>query len=123
MFKLYRELQRLVDQCSKKEILLLIGDFNAKVGEDTDRRGCGTFGLGVQNERGEMLLDGLETNKLIAVNTCFRHRKGQRWTWIQPGGRCRNQIDFIVTRRKDSRECEDARALPSADCGSDHQMV
>ena len=53
---------------------MVIGDFNAKIGENTDQHGCEKFGLGVMNERGDRLLDWVEDNTLIAVNMSFRHR-------------------------------------------------
>uniref|UniRef100_H3AEA7 Endonuclease/exonuclease/phosphatase domain-containing protein n=1 Tax=Latimeria chalumnae TaxID=7897 RepID=H3AEA7_LATCH len=70
-----------------------------------------------------VLLDWLEDNRLIALNTCFRHRKSQRYTWTAPGELHKNMIDYITIRRSHRIEHEDSRALVSADCGTDHQLV
>ena len=123
VISMYKKVQDLVDGCAKKERLLVIGDFNAKIGENTCRQSCGKFGLGETNERGLRLLDWLEDNRMIAVNTCFRHSFKQKYTWSSPGDKYYNQIDFIAIRKRNWRECIDSRALPSADCGSDHQLV
>ena len=70
---------------SKKRTTVVMGDFNAKIGESTLHPGCGTYGLGVMNPRGEKLLDWMEDNSLIVVNTCFQNRQKVRYTWISPG--------------------------------------
>ena len=121
--QMYAIVQDRIADCSKKERLIVVGDFNAKIGEDTCRQACGKFGLGELNNRGLTLLDWLEDNKLIAVDTCFRHRFSKKFTWTSPGGRYHNQIDYITMQSSDLRECEDSRALCSADCGSGHQIV
>ena len=100
-----------------------MGDFNAQIGANRQHMSCGKFGVGEGNDRGQMFLDWLSDNKLIAVNTCFQHRKNQLYTWCSPGSQWKNQIDFITIRLRDRRECKDSRALRSADCGSDHQLV
>ena len=123
VFSIYAILQKVVDECPKKDRLVVMGDFNAQIGANREHLSCGKFSVGEGNDRGQMLLDWLSDNKLIAVNTCFQHRKNQLYTWCSPGGQWKNQIDFITTRLRDRRECKDSRSLRSADCGSDHQLV
>ena len=118
----YSDLQTHIDACAKKDQVIITGDFNAKIGTDTEHRSCGKFGLGVMNERGQMLLDWMEDKKMIALNTCFQHRRGQLYTWTSPGGTISNQIDYIIVRRCDLKDHKDSRVLRSADCGSDHEM-
>ena len=113
----------MVNKIPSKEHLIIMGDFNAKIGEGTLHPSCGKFGLGESNAKGEKLLDWLDDNALIALNTCFKHRTREKYTWTSPNGRHKNMIDFLIMRRRDRRECLDARALPSADCGSDHQLI
>jgi len=100
-----------------------MGDFNAKIGADISHSSCGKFVLGETNERGEMLLDWLDDNKLVSVNTMFQRRIGQRHTWVSPGGKYRNMIDYIAVRRRNFNEVANLRSVNSADCGSDHQLV
>ena len=120
---IYAMLQKVVEECPKKDRLVVMGDFNAQIGANRQHMSCGRFGVGEGNERGQMLLDWLSDNKLFAVNTCFQHRKNQLYTWYSPGGQWKTQIDFIAVRLRDRRECKDSRVLRSADCGSDHQLV
>ena len=123
ILNMYKEIQILVNSIPKKERLIIMGDFNAKIGVNEQREACGKFGLNETNQRGEMFLDWMEDNKMIALNTCFQHRKSQRYTWVSPGGKHKNMIDYIAIRKRDMKECLDSRSLKSADCGSDHQMV
>ena len=123
VLSIHAMLQKVVDECPKKDRLVVMGDFNAQIGANRQHMSCGKFGVGEGNDRGQMFLDWLSDNKLIAVNTCFQHRKNQLYTWCSPGGQWKNQIDFIAIRLRDRRECKDSRALRSADCGSDHQLV
>ena len=53
-----------------------MGDFNAQIGEGTLHSARGSFGYGRTNDRGELLLDWMEDNTFIALNTYFRHRQG-----------------------------------------------
>ncbi|XP_037793427.1 craniofacial development protein 2-like [Penaeus monodon] len=99
-----------------------MGDFNTKIGSNKDHVACGNFGLGETKERGEMILDWMENNNLIAMDTCFRHRLKEKVTWVSPDGRYMNMIDFIIIRRIERVEVRDCRSLVSADCDSDHHM-
>src|SRR5664279_4512148 len=84
----------------------------------------GPFGLGCANERGEQLTHFCNMNNLIIANTCFQQRKVNRlWTWESPDGVTHNQIDFIIVNRKWRSSIMNCRAFPSADVGSDHQLV
>ena len=119
----YSGLQRVIDGVPKREKLIVMGDFNAKIGENVSHRSCGRFGLGETNERGEILLDWMDSNSLIAANTCFRHRVKERYTWISPNGQYKNMIDYIIVRKRDQKEIVNSRSLVSADYDTDHQMV
>lgn len=123
VLEVYAEVQKLVDECPRKDRLIVMGDFNARLGSNTSHTACGKFGYGAGNERGQLLMDWLGDNDLIALNTCFQHREKQRYTWVTPDGLTKTQIDYIACRRRDLKECSDSRALVSADCGTDHQMV
>ena len=119
----YADMQRAIDDIPKRESLVIMGDFNAKIGINEGHVACGKHGLGETNERGELLLDWMENNGLIAMNTCFPHRVKEKCTWTSPDGQYRNMIDYIIVRKRDRGEVRDSRSLVSADCNSDHQMV
>ncbi|XP_037789964.1 craniofacial development protein 2-like [Penaeus monodon] len=61
----YAKIQREIDEIPKIERLVIMGDFNTKIGSIKDHVACGKFGLTETNERGEMLLDWMENNNLI----------------------------------------------------------
>ena len=102
-----------------------MGDFNAKVGEHglEGSDAIGKFGLGEANERGERLIDFCNDNELIVTNTLFQQHPRRLYTWVSPDGKTRNQIDFILIRRRWRSSVKVARTYPGADCGSDHQLL
>ncbi|CAF4370858.1 unnamed protein product, partial [Rotaria magnacalcarata] len=68
----YMELQQTLDDIPKKDAVLIIGDWNAKVGETAVPGVAGKFGLGKRNEAGEKLIDFCQENHMIITNTCFQ---------------------------------------------------
>ena len=72
---------------------MVMGDWNAVVGEGMDGREIGKCGLGKRNERGEMLVKFCRRQKMVATNTWFEHEKRRRYTWTKPGDTGRFQID------------------------------
>lgn len=60
---------------------------------------------------------------MTITNTCFRNHIRRLYTWISPGGRWRNQIDYITINQRWRSSIMNVRTLPGADCGSDHQLL
>ena len=97
----YDHLQSLLDTISDKEICILMGDINAKVGISAEpNTGIGPFGLGIRNETGNRLTEFCSVNSLILCNTFYKYHPRQRYTWISPDLTHHNQIDYIATRKK-----------------------
>ena len=71
----YEDLQDLLELTPKKDVLLIIGDWNAKVGSQEIPRITGKFGLGVQNEAGQRLTEFCHENALVIANTLFEQHK------------------------------------------------
>ena len=71
----YEDLQDLLELTSKKDVLFIIGDWNAKVGSQETPGGTGKFGLGVQNEAGQRLKEFCQENTLVIANTFFQQHK------------------------------------------------
>lgn len=82
--------------------MMLIRDFNAKIGckEDKDKIALGNRGIDVRNERGEMLVEFLLQHNLYAINTIFKEAN-RKWTWASPDGRTKNNVDFIISNREE----------------------
>ena len=70
----------------KKDILFFIGDWNAKVGSQETPGVTGKFGLGMQNEAGQRLIEFCQENALVITNTLFQQHKRRLYTWTSPDG-------------------------------------
>ena len=68
---------------------LLIGDWNAKLGSQETPRVTGKFGLGVQNEARQRLIEFCQENTLVIANTPFQQHKRRLYTWTSPDGQYR----------------------------------
>ena len=79
----------------KKDVLFIIGDWNAKVGSQEIPRVTG-FALGVQNEARQRLTEFCQENAVVVANTLFQQHKRRLYTWTSPDGQYRNQIDYIL---------------------------
>ena len=81
------DLQDLLELTPPKDVLFIIGDRNAKVGSQETPGVTGKFGLGVQNEVGERLIEFCQENALVITNTLFQQHKRKLYTWISPDGK------------------------------------
>ena len=73
--RFYEDLQDLLELTPKKDVLFIIGDWNAKVGSQEIPGVTGKFGLGVQNEAGQKLTEFCQENTLVITNTLFQQHK------------------------------------------------
>ena len=71
----YEDLQDLLEPTPQKDVLFIIGDWNAKVGSQETPGVTGKFGLGVQNEAGQRLIEFCQENALVTANTLFQQHK------------------------------------------------
>ena len=92
----YEDLQDLLELTTKKDVLLIIGVWNAKVGSQEIPGGTGKFDLGVQNEVGQRLIEFCQENALVIANTLFQQHKRRLYTWTSPDGQYRNQTDYAL---------------------------
>ena len=82
----YEDLQDLIEPTPKTDNLLIIGDWNAKVGSKETPGVTGRFGLEVQNEAGQRLREFCQENTLVIANTLFQQHKRRLYTWTSPNG-------------------------------------
>ena len=80
----YEDLQALLELTPKKDVLFIIGDWNAKVERQETPGVTGKLGLGVQNEAGQRLIEFCQENALVIVNTLFQQHKRRLYTWTSP---------------------------------------
>ena len=76
----YEDLQDLLELTPQKDVLFIKGDWNAKVGRQEIPRVTGKFGLGVQNEAGQRLIEFCQENALVIANTLFQQHKRRLYT-------------------------------------------
>ena len=119
----YEHLQELLELTFKREVLFIIGDWNAKVGSQEIPGVTGKFGLGVQNEAGQRLREFCQENAVVIANTLFQQHKRRLYTWTSPDGQHQNQIDYILSSQRWRSSVQSAKTRPGADCGSDHELL
>ena len=120
---IYEDLQGLLELASKDGVLFITGDWNANVGIQEIPGVTGKFGLGVQNEAGQRLIEFCQENALAIANTLFQQLKRRLYTWTSPDGQHRNQIDSILCSHRWRSSIQSAKTRPGADCGSDHELL
>ena len=119
----YEEIDKTMKQLKSTDIKIVMGDFNAKVGEGRIGNIIGPHGLGEINESGERLVEWCAENEFVVTNTWFKNHARRKWTWKSPGDRQRNQIDYIMIQSRFRNAIRSAKSMPGADCGSDHVPV
>ena len=82
----YEDLQDLLELTPQKDVLFIIVDWNAKVRSQETPGVAGKFGLGVQNEAGQRLIEFCQENALVVANTLFQQHKRRLYTWTSPDG-------------------------------------
>ena len=82
----YEDLQNLLELTPKKDVLFIIGDWKAKVGRQETPGVIGKFGLGVQNEAGQRLIEFCQENTLVIANTLFQQHKRRLYTCTSSDG-------------------------------------
>ena len=84
--RFYEDLQDLLELTPKKDVPFITGDWNAKVGSQETPGVTGKFGLGVQNEEGQRLIQFCQENALVIASTLFQQHKRRLYTWTSPDG-------------------------------------
>ena len=111
----YNILQQKIDNIPKKSTIILIGDFNARVGTnhaESMPEVIGKYTLGETNERGLRLLQFCSVNKYVLTNTIYKHKPNRRFTWISQDGKTKSQTDLIITGQDNKKIIKDSRTIP-----------
>ena len=113
----------LLEPTPKKDVLFIIGNWNAKVESQETPGVTGKFGLGVQNEAWQRLIEFRQENTLVIANTFFQQHKRRLYTQTAPDGRFQNQIDYILCSQRWRSSIVSAKTRLGTDCGSDHKLL
>lgn len=121
----YDRLQNILGKYSEKDVTILMGDFNAKIGEYNIgyKEVMGTHGLGEMSENGEKFIDICALNKFVIGGSIFPHKKIHKATWVSPDHITENQIDHICISKKFRRSLQDVTVKRGADVASDHHLL
>ena len=119
----YEDLEKACKQVASTDIMVVMGDMNAKIGKGSVDRYVGEFGLGDRNDSGDRLLEFCIEKDLYVANTHFQQPARRLYTWKSPGDIYRNQIDYIMVRKRFSNSVKDCRTYPGADINSDHSLL
>ena len=92
----YEDVMKAKRQCKRHDIVLVMGDLNAKVGMGRFEETVGPYGIGERNERGDKWVEWCVENEQVILNTWYRHHPRKLWTRQSPGDRYSNQIDYIT---------------------------
>nr|VZI35619.1 unnamed protein product [Spirometra erinaceieuropaei] len=123
--KFYEDLHALLATVSKADKLIVLGDFNARVGTDhTAWRGeLGPHGLHGSNDNGLLLLRTCAEHRLMLTNTFFCLPEREKATWRHPRSRQWHLLDYVLVRRRDQRDVLVTKAIAGADGWTDHRLV
>ncbi|XP_066282992.1 uncharacterized protein [Branchiostoma lanceolatum] len=121
----YENLTATIRNIPSDEQLVLLGDFNARVGDDHESwPAClGKFGVGKMNENGQRALEFCAYHNLCITNSYFQTKPQHKVSWRHPRSKHWHQLDLILTRRTSLKNMLLTRAYQSADCDTDHSLV
>ena len=119
----YEQMNNALKYVKSDEMRIIMGDWNAKVGREKLQGVTGGFGLGEMNERGKRLIEFRQENSLVITNTTFQQNARRLYILKSPGNIHRNQIEFILIRKRFQNAVKNAKTYPGADINSDHIPV
>ena len=121
----YERLQSILEKYPERDITVMMGDFNAKIGNDNTgyEQVMGIHGMGTMNENGTLFADLCAQNKLVIGGSVFQHKKIHQATWVSPDNITENQIDHLCISKRFRRSLQDVRVKRNADVGSDHHLL
>ena len=113
--RFYEDLQDLLELTPQRDVIFVLGAWNAKVGSQETPGVTGKFGLGVQNEAGQSLIEFCQENALVIANTLFQQHKRRLYTWTSLDGQYQNQIDYTLCSQRWRSSIQSAKTRPEAD--------
>ena len=123
--KFYEDLDSVISATPRTDKLILLGNFNARVGTDnqTWEGVIGTEGIGKCNSNGLLLLKKCAEHELLITNTVFRLPTRNRTSWMHPRSKHRHLIDYVIVRTKVRQDVRETKTMCGADCQTDHRLV
>ena len=119
--KFYASLQKIVSKVNKSDMLIIMGDFNARVGNTKIEQYVGIHGEETCNRNGNRLIDFTIYNHLKIMNTMFEHKDSHKFTW--EARNTRSIIDYILCNNRISDMVLDARVFRGPEIETDHYLL
>ncbi|XP_072377771.1 uncharacterized protein [Diabrotica undecimpunctata] len=107
---------------TSREIILL-GDFNSRVGWKLNNKVVGTHGENTRNDNGTRLITTCTQNNLKILNGFYPHRDIHKYTWIQQTRNLKSIIDYSIVRQRTKIKIQDVRVARGPSCGTDHHLL
>ena len=123
--KFYEELHTVIADVPKADKLILLGDFNARVGKDNVawEGVLGHHGVGHCNSNGLLLLQTCAEHELLITNTIFRLPTRNRTSWMHPRSKHWHLIDYAIVRKRDRQDVRVTKSMCGAECWTDHRLI
>ncbi len=123
--KFYEDLDSVISTTPNSDKLIILGDFNARVGKDHHswKGVLGNHGVGNCNSNGLLLLRTCAEHELLLTNTVFQLPTRKKTTWMHPRSSHWHLIDYIIVRSRDRRDVQVTKAMCGADCWTDHRLI
>ena len=123
--KFYEDLNAIITTVPSTDKLIILGDFNARVGRDSStwEGVIGKYGVGNCNSNGLLLLQTCAEHGLLITNTIFRLPTRNRTSWMHPRSKHWHLIDYVIIRKRDRQDVRVTRAMCGAECWTDHRLI
>ena len=123
--KFYEDLHTVIADVPKADKLILLGDFNARVGTDNAawEGVLGHHGVGHCNSNGLLLLQTCAEHELLITNTIFRLPTRNRTSWMHPRSKHWHLIDYVIVRKRDRQDVRVTKSMCGAECWTDHRLI
>ena len=123
--KFYDDLDSVISVTPRTDKLIILRDFNARVGTDyqTWEGVNGTEGIRTCNSNGLLLLKKCAEHELLITNTLFHLPTRNKTSWMHPRSKHWHPIDYVIVRRKDRQDVRVTKTMCGADCWTDHRLV
>ena len=123
--KFYSELRSAIESVPRQDKLIILGDFNARVGADWSawEGVLGRHGVGKCNSNGQLLLEFCMAYSLNITNTVFQLPHRNRTSWMHPRSKHWHLIDYVLVRQADIGDVRVTKSMCGADCWTDHRLI
>jgi len=121
----YNSLSEIIRSVPYKHRIILLGDFNARVGRDHSAwpRVLGHHSIGNEHSNGSLLLQFCAQHELTITNTLFQQANKYKCTWMHPRSKHWHMLDYFITRHRHVRDVHLTRVMRGVTCWSDHCLV